>query len=90
MDTKHLIDVISKQGGEIDALTSALFAICEAIEPNSELAKQISYRLEQNYSGKLQGALSQPYLEGLEETMDLLKEALQSPPTGCTAQSGDH
>ena len=79
---EELAALLSKQAGELSALTAALFAICLQTDPHSQIATAIEYHLEQNYSQQLQGMTNQAFFEGYERLMDLLKTALHSEPVG--------
>lgn len=77
---KELATAISETAGQLEALSAALFAICESIDPGGPLAALICQRLEQSYAQKLQVSTNPAYIGRFEQTMDLLKEALQSQP----------
>lgn len=75
-DLQQVAQITSFQGGQTDVMLVAVFAICQALDPASPLANQILRALEQSYAPKLLGSTNPHYLEGFEQTMALLKEAL--------------
>jgi hypothetical protein len=72
-------------GGQLDALTTALGAICETLHPSSELAGLINGRLEQWIASRLHDSDNEAYLQGFEEIRSHLAARLERvPPDGCT------
>jgi len=69
--------IVSQQGGQIDALVATMAALISHIDPQSPLANDICSRLERIYASKLQGELNQPYLDGYEGVMAYVKATLR-------------
>jgi len=79
---------LSLHGGAIDALTTALEALCETLPPSSELAGLINARLEQWIASRLHDSLNEHYLQGFEQIRSLLAERLvRLPPDDSLPQS---
>lgn len=79
-DIKFLREVIAKQGGQIEALTSALRGICQVTPTLSETGLALFVYLQSKEDAKTFGALEQPSLDGYGQTADLLREALAEDP----------
>lgn len=81
-------DVLSKQGGELEAMQQALRGILFEVSLDSRQRQAVEGCLELTYSRLLQRGVNAAFQAGFESVAEQLLECLQKPPTGCTARSG--
>jgi hypothetical protein len=81
MDTQEqiaiLVETISHQGGQIEALAAALLTTLHLARGTPALKQAVEDRLEKNYAGLLARSENADYVAGFERLRDLVQGALK-------------
>lgn len=81
-DAKIIAETLSRFGGQLDALQSAVLGVFEMGRHDELFRAALFRRVEQAYAIHLQQSTNPQYLEGFEATMALFQEVLQPGPSG--------
>jgi hypothetical protein len=73
-----LVQTVSQQSGQIDALATALLSMLHLAKGTPGLREVIEQQLEHNYSGLLARSENSDYVAGFERLRDLIAIALKA------------
>jgi hypothetical protein len=75
---RMLAELLLEEAGRSNALTAAVVGILAALKENPEVAGAVHASFEQHYSGHLATSQVEEYMNGFENTRDLLYAAMTS------------